>query len=135
MKKALKNRGGFTLIELIVVVVVVAILSAGAVTGIRGIQRNARRTSLHADASALVGALNSFNAQSLPGNRITATENIPGDGTASAVLTVPPRGVLSEIEFPVHFEDVARRTQVIGVITFTSGHWRVDTALVNAAIP
>lgn len=57
-----KNRKGFTLIELIVVVAILAILAAVAVPSFIGLQNQAKKGVDIANASAIAGVINTFNA-------------------------------------------------------------------------
>lgn len=67
-----KNKKGFTLIELIVVVAILAILAAIAVPSFIGLQDRAKQGVEIADASAIAGAINVFNAmQANDGDKIT----------------------------------------------------------------
>ena len=57
MKKVLKNRKGFTLVELLAVIVVLAIVMGMAVVGITSVLENTRKSAFAADAkSYLEGA-------------------------------------------------------------------------------
>lgn len=57
-----KNRKGFTLIELIVVVAILAILAAIAIPSFIGLQEKAAEGVAIADASAIAGSINVWNA-------------------------------------------------------------------------
>ena len=73
LQKLKKNRKGFTLIELIVVVAILAILAAIAVPSFIGLQDRAQQGVDIANASAIAGALNTYNAmQSASDDQITA---------------------------------------------------------------
>jgi len=78
----MKNKKGFTLVELIVVIAVLALLAVGAVLAFQGIQSNARRTNLTRAAGNLATAVNSAN------NRIAGA----GDPTLNFV-GIPAPGV------------------------------------------
>jgi type II secretory pathway pseudopilin PulG len=136
---SMKKIGGFTLIEIIVIVAVLALLSVGAVMGVRGVQRNARIASLNADANALAGAINNFNASVTTGQIITnaAITANAGIDPAAVILTAPAVGTRPEQTFPVYFENAQRRTDVISTITFAAGtnHARVNSAAVTALVP
>jgi prepilin-type N-terminal cleavage/methylation domain-containing protein len=70
--KPRKNRKGFTLIELIVVVAILAILAAIAVPSFMGLQKKAQDGVDIANASAIVGAINVFNATQPVGSAVLA---------------------------------------------------------------
>ena len=53
----MKNKKGFTLVELIVVIAILAILSVIAALAFRGIQENARAAADHANANTIASAL------------------------------------------------------------------------------
>ena len=60
MKRIIKNKKGFTLVELVVVIAILAIL-AGAATGATiGILKNARKNTLRTDASTVVTQWNHY---------------------------------------------------------------------------
>lgn len=62
MKKVLKNKKGFTLVELIVVIAILAIL-AGVATGVTlGVLDNSRKSALKTSAEAVVGIIKQINA-------------------------------------------------------------------------
>ncbi len=68
--KLKKNRKGFTLIELIVVVAIIAILAAIAVPQFLGMQDKAKKGVDIANATAIAGAINTYNAM-YPDAKIT----------------------------------------------------------------
>ena len=57
-----KNKKGFTLIELIIVIAILAILAAVAIPNFIGLQTEAKRGRDIGTASAIVSAINSWNA-------------------------------------------------------------------------
>lgn len=68
-----KNKKGFTLIELIVVVAILAILAAVAVPSFIGLQAKATQGVTIANASAIAGAVNTWNAmQTTAGTRLVS---------------------------------------------------------------
>jgi prepilin-type N-terminal cleavage/methylation domain-containing protein len=63
MKKGLrKNKKGFTLVELIIVIAILAILAAVAVPSFLGLQQEAERGRDVGNATAIVTAINAWNA-------------------------------------------------------------------------
>ncbi len=63
MKKVLKkNKKGFTLVELIIVIAILAILAAVAVPSFIGLQNEAVRGKDIGNATAIVSAVNAYNA-------------------------------------------------------------------------
>jgi type IV pilus assembly protein PilA len=57
-----KRKKGFTLIELIVVVAILAILAAVAIPSFLGLQKKAKQGTDIGNASAIAGAINTYNA-------------------------------------------------------------------------
>lgn len=63
MKKGFrKNKKGFTLVELIIVIAILAILAAVAVPSFIGLQAEAERGRNIGSATAIVTAINAYNA-------------------------------------------------------------------------
>jgi len=56
----MKNKKGFTLVELIVVIAVLAILAILAVVAFRGVQASAAESALRADAERIADHLNMY---------------------------------------------------------------------------
>lgn len=87
-----KNKKGFTLIELIVVVAILAILAAVAVPSFIGLQARATQGVNIADASAIAGAINVYNAM-----QATDTAKITDPAAAKGKLgTMWPVGIKDE---------------------------------------
>ena len=82
--KQLKNRKGFTLVELIVVIAVLALLAVIAVFAFSGVQSAARRSPAEADEAALVRHLNLCNSLAPTAARITDTTATGALRTAGA---------------------------------------------------
>jgi prepilin-type N-terminal cleavage/methylation domain-containing protein len=117
----MKNRKGFTLVELIVVVAVLALLAVGAVLAIRGVQRNARMSANRAAAVTMSQAFNQYNAA------VSSTEavvSIPAGAAWTRVLPpLLPGG--DSLEFSVALSSSARFAQVGGWISLRDGTWIV----------
>ncbi len=102
-----KNKKGFTLIELIVVVAIIAILAAIAVPSFISLQQRAANGVEIANATALCGAVNVYNAmQTNPAVKISATSGI----TSGTLADLWPSGI-----------DAAAAAKAIARIDFTSG--------------
>ncbi len=123
--KLKKNKKGFTLIELIVVVAIIAILAAIAVPQFAGMQKVARQGVANADASAVAGAINVFNAQQTTTSGVISA--IPSWATQAAM-----DGALTTLS-PKLKDDAAVATAV-GCLKVTSGVFQVDPAKV-ALVP
>jgi len=120
-------------VELIIVISVLAILSVGAVLAFNGVQDNARRAMLSADAEALVAAVNNFNAT--PGvNQITNTAGITAlaaDDPPRLIFVTPARGVRAEETSVVVFSTTDHRTRAIAAVIFANDFASVDTAFIQ----
>ena len=60
MKRLMKNKKGFTLVELVVVIAILAILAGVATGATIGILKNARKNTLKTDASTVVTAWQTY---------------------------------------------------------------------------
>lgn len=93
--RALKNKKGFTLIELIIVIVIIAILAAIAIPAMSGFKKDAERGA--AEANARTG----YTAVSAAAGKFTATKQDLGPKPASAENTFLGRaGELLGDSFP-----------------------------------
>lgn len=63
MKKLMKNRKGFTLIELIVVIAILGILAAILIPQFGGFQEKARQKAVLAEARTLATAIDAYKAE------------------------------------------------------------------------
>ncbi|MGI6168743.1 MAG: type II secretion system protein [Christensenellales bacterium] len=77
-KRRKANQKGFTLIELIVVIAILVILAAVAIPAFSGLQAEARRGVVTANASEIANAVNIHNASN-PNDKVA-------DGTTEAAL-------------------------------------------------
>lgn len=84
----LKNRRGFTLIELMIVVVIIGILSAIAVPLYQNMSRQARTEKVQADTRTIASALVQYSAScgDLPGQ--PGDTCVPGGAAPGALLVV-----------------------------------------------
>jgi len=97
MRKFLKSKKGFTIVELIIVIAVLAVLSVIAVVAYSGFQQSSRQSLMRTEASSLAAALNNFNAATSATTRIDSDAKLdaiaimPMDNTGRVVLeTIPP---------------------------------------------
>ena len=76
---SLKNKKGFTLIELMVVIVVLGVLSAAAVPLYLGYRDDARRSEAKGAMAAVITAMNYYyqNNEMYPGNAEFTTQILP----------------------------------------------------------
>jgi prepilin-type N-terminal cleavage/methylation domain-containing protein len=96
MKKSLKNKKGFTLVEIIIVIAIIAILAAAAMIAYGQLTRSAEENAEKASAGVIVRSLNTFNdltgpngtAQLLDSGALGAT--LPNIVQNDLILTVPP---------------------------------------------
>ena len=79
----LKNKSGFTIVELLIVIVVIAILAAITIVAYNGIQARARDNIRYADAKAIMKALELYKADNgnYPSTSITTAASIPSGST------------------------------------------------------
>ena len=63
MKKILRNRNGFTLVELMIVVAIIGILAAVAIPSFQNYQFTSKRSEAYTNLNALVKAQKSFYAE------------------------------------------------------------------------
>jgi len=89
-QRTTRLRGGFTLIEILVVIIIIAILVGLLVPAIYGALRTARKAAVSSEINTLAGALASFKTKygDYPPSRIWVAEN--GDyGSAPATQLAP----------------------------------------------
>jgi type IV pilus assembly protein PilA len=127
--KQLKNKKGFTLVELIVVIAVLALLAVGAVIFFMGIMANARRSTFRRDTAMLVDAANHFNHNASTPITDTADFNVVQMGDLFSVtfdIDTDPWIIHIGITFPT--EDRYNTIINEGFIIYdtTIGRWRVD---------
>lgn len=92
--KIKKNKKGFTLIELIVVVAILAILAAIAVPSFIGLQDRAQEGVDIGNATAIAGAINTYNAmQTVDTNRIIAQADKGQAILSAATVNMWPSGI------------------------------------------
>jgi len=122
MKKVRKNKKGFTLVELIIVIAILAILAAVAIPSFMGLTQEAERGRDIGNASAVVAAVNAYNAL-YPNDKILGTATAQADLTA---VSLWPEGMAD-----ADVADAMLRVDIDG----TSGVATVNTAAVVAAAP
>ena len=90
MFEFVKNKKGFTLVELMIVVVIMAILVAVAVPIFSAVTKNARIKTCAANRREIVSQVNGFLMGNVDGKQHTATGSyiITSDGNAATGLTV-----------------------------------------------
>jgi prepilin-type N-terminal cleavage/methylation domain-containing protein len=136
----MKEKGGFTLVELIVVIGLLLLLSVGAYFVMRGVQENALHSALKHDANALAEAINNYNATvaSFGGTPVEAVgENNPPDldgfiADNVVVLVVPTIGGTETISFSVSYGNETRLNQVVDSVMYSGGMFVPNFAHIEA---
>jgi prepilin-type N-terminal cleavage/methylation domain-containing protein len=146
LKKAKKNRKGFTLVELIVVIGILLILAVLATIAYTNIVQEAQRASRRSDAAAVAQALNVYNsmvlndssrivnsfAAGLGDGRINTNGTFDLRVTTSASATAPVhRGILEtdlslSISATRYTEIVPSATDPGPRVRWNNGRWDVQ---------
>jgi len=147
--RKMKQRKGFTIVELLIVIGVIAILSVTAIIAYSGMQANARRSVLRTDANNLVGALNNFNASGwVPiapaggppygtgdvtrATPVTAPHTVtsvtPGSGEVTVFYIIPARGTMGRTEFSVTFQSQAHFNRAVSFLEYNAPAGMPDQA-------
>ena len=125
MSKRMKKRGGFTLVELIVVVAILAVLAVTAIMAIGGVREQAEKSALDANANTVVRTLNTYNI--LAKNPITDSAGvnaISADRIRSLTLNASTGEDLVDLFIGVDIS-ATELTKVLAVIDYnaTSKMW------------
>ena len=86
LKKLKKTNQGFTIIEVMIVLAIAALILLIVLLAVPALQRNSRNTSLKSDASAIIGAVSTYQADN-DGARVTAVSGtglVTGTGPAGS---------------------------------------------------
>src|ERR1700740_3564766 len=84
-KRLQADRGGFTIVALLIVIVVIGILAALVIVTYNGIQAKARDTERKTDLNALASHLEAYNAQN---GRYPTLTNMNDNDTSNAASFV-----------------------------------------------
>ena len=130
MKKILKNKKGFTLIEIIVVLVIIAILAAASIPAMIGYDNEARGKAFASDAR-----LGLIAAQAVVTEQVAAGATVNSDGTISGGTEGTVLGAQAFANMTVDVTDGATFSDIVvdannrvTSITFTGGGYSVVIA-------
>ncbi|WP_305841280.1 type II secretion system protein [Photobacterium leiognathi] len=97
----MKNKLGFTLIELVVVIVILGILAVVAVPKFMQIQSDARKADLHQLAGTLQSTAATVNAKAMVEGKETALNGtVDGISIANGYPTATEKGIVSALSSP-----------------------------------
>ncbi len=94
-----KSRGGFTLVEIMIVVAIIALLAAIAVPGFLRSRKRSQATAILNDARIISGAIDQYALENnMPGTGVVAVTALKGYfKPASRLYTQAPSGTLYDI--------------------------------------
>ena len=105
MKRALKNRDGFTLVELIIVIAILAVLALAAMLGYSNLSESARETAEKANAGVVVRSLNTYNQLVGTGTKLTAVPAVSGSKMPLELKT--SGGALVDLDLTIDAADLS----------------------------
>lgn len=98
LRKKVKNKKGFTLIELIIVIVIIAILAAIAIPALMNYIGKAKQSQVEGEAatvkSAVAAAYAASSAGIISGTYEQAVNEHLGDNFSPAAITTAPNGTV-----------------------------------------
>ena len=97
LKMFMKNKKGFTLVELMVVVVIIGILTAIAVPVYRSVEGNAREQAVDATVRTLNGAVSVYMTDMLTKGNTPDTAITTGTDATAAAQALVDGGFLQEV--------------------------------------
>jgi len=101
----LKNRGGFTLVELIIVIAILAVLALAAMLGYANLSDSARETAEKANAGVVVRSLNTYNQLVGTGTKLTAVPAVSGNKMPLELKT--SGGALVDLDLTIDTADLS----------------------------
>ena len=119
-----KSRGGFTLVEIMIVVAIIALLAAIAVPGFLRARKRSQATAILNDARIISGAIDQYAIENnMTGSTTVAVPLLKGFfKPASRLYTQAPSGTLADIlgnAYPIGTFDVGVRVNSVTETSFS----------------